>query len=487
MKNLVFDATILANAADKNAGRSGIYFTAYNIAKIFNANKKIKMFFYCEPGLRNRLRYAINNCLTEFRNVPILNISKHKTWFEKQTDYLFFVRDSFRASGFKVIGACFYGIALFSRILFFIPNQFVLSNKRSKLVDCVINLKIKSRESGHKMWAMIWHYVGVLLKIIMFVPYRIICFLGQKRMNNPDLYFSPCFKVPDVFSNNDKIKKYTLIHDVIPFLLPQYFEVAIKSSNGQYWLEQVIQYMKEHPKDKYFANSLCTKNDFLKLVPELRPYQIDVTLLACAETFHPCSRKETEQALKKYNLPTNKKYVFSLCSLEPRKNLIRVVRTFIEFIKKNKIDDMVFVLGGGHWDEFIGKIESEIHNLGKYKDKIIRAGYIDDEDLAPLYSGAEWFVYTSQYEGFGLPVLEALACGCPVITSNNSSLPEVVGNAAIKVDWDSDRQHISAYEKYYFDNTYRNRMISAGLKRAKQFSWKKTVDLMLTDMIKASK
>ena len=68
--------------------------------------------------------------------------------------------------------------------------------------------------------------------------------------------------------------------------------------------------------------------------------------------------------------------------------------------------------------------------------------YIDDEDLAPLYSGAEWFVFTSQYEGFGLPPLEAMACGCPVIASNNSSLPEVVGDAGIMIDWDSDEQHI---------------------------------------------
>ena len=66
---------------------------------------------------------------------------------------------------------------------------------------------------------------------------------------------------------------------------------------------------------------------------------------------------------------------------------------------------MVFVLGGGHWDDFIKKLAQEVNDLGTYKDKIIRAGYIDDEDLPILYSGAEWFVYTSMYEGFGLPPL----------------------------------------------------------------------------------
>jgi glycosyltransferase involved in cell wall biosynthesis len=207
--------------------------------------------------------------------------------------------------------------------------------------------------------------------------------------------------------------------------------------------------------------------------------------LAAGDNFyHEKDKNKIKQVCKKYNIPTDKKYVFSLCTLEPRKNLIRSVKTFIEFIKKNKINDMVFVLGGAHWDEFIGKLESEIKDLGKYKNKIIRAGYIDDEDLAALYSGAEFFVYTSQYEGFGLPPLEAMQCGTPVITSNNSSLPEVVGDAGIMIDWDSDEQHIAAYEKYYFDEKYREKMAKKGLTRSRQFSWKNTVDVMINQMKK---
>lgn len=216
----------------------------------------------------------------------------------------------------------------------------------------------------------------------------------------------------------------------------------------------------------------------------MNPDDISVIPLATSENFyHEKDVKKIEKIRKKYNIPTGKKYVFSLCTLEPRKNLIRAVKTFIEFIKKNKINDMVFVLGGAHWDEFIVKLESEIKDLGKYKDKIIRAGYIDDKDLAALYSGATFFVYTSQYEGFGLPPLEAMACATPVITSNNSSIPEVVGDAAIMIDFDSDEQHIAAYEKYYFDEKYRKSMINKGLKQYKKFSWKKTADV-ITNTIK---
>ncbi|MFQ6726808.1 MAG: glycosyltransferase, partial [Alphaproteobacteria bacterium] len=89
-----------------------------------------------------------------------------------------------------------------------------------------------------------------------------------------------------------------------------------------------------------------------------------------------------------------------------------------------------------------------------------------------------------QYEGFGMPPLEAMKCGCPVITSNNSSLPEVVGDAGIMIDWDSDEQHITAYEKYYFDKKYRDSMAKKGLERSKQFSWDKTVDIIINDINK---
>ena len=111
--------------------------------------------------------------------------------------------------------------------------------------------------------------------------------------------------------------------------------------SGNSWFLRLIEFMKSHPETGYFANSQQTKKDFLKFVPELKPEQITVTPLACSEAFHPSSKEETKQALKKYYLPTDKKYVFSLCSLEPRKNLIRAVKTFIQFIKKNHIDDMV--------------------------------------------------------------------------------------------------------------------------------------------------
>lgn len=84
-------------------------------------------------------------------------------------------------------------------------------------------------------------------------------------------------------------------------------------------------------------------------------------------------------------------------------------------------------------------------------------------------------MFTSQYEGFGLPPLEAMQCGCPVIASNNSSIPEVVGDAGLLIDWNSDEQHLAAFEKYYFDENLRDENRNKGLERAGMFSWEKTM------------
>ena len=192
--------------------------------------------------------------------------------------------------------------------------------------------------------------------------------------------------------------------------------------------------------------------------------------------------KKKELTKSKYGIPLEKRYVFSLCTLEPRKNLIRAVKSFIRFAEKNSVGDMIFALGGPAWKDFEKQLESDADISGLYSKYVVWIGYVDDDDLPVLYSNAEWFVYTSQYEGFGLPPLEAMQCGCPVITSNNSSLPEVVGDAGIMIDWDSDDQHIKAYEEYYFDERLRKDNIRKGLQRSKSFSWTKTIDEMLRRM-----
>ena len=416
--NILFDAYVLAEGDNTNASRSGIFFTAINILKEFSKNENINLSIYCS----NR---------------------KFSAKLEK-TLKKYFPENNFN-------------------------NLYLdLLNPIEKLHSALTcSYKEKKR---------------TLTKLGIFATSGIKKLLPKTNINyenltkDIDIYFSPVYKIPDEIKNIKSIKKYTLLHDVIPVLYPEYF-----CNDKNYWFYKFIKELSAD--DYYFTNSENTKKDFLKYCQQLNPDKITPTLLACSDNFKP-EKEKSKEVLKKYKLPTDKKYIFSLCTLEPRKNLIRAVKCFIEFVNKNDIRDMVYILGGGSWDGFIEKMEKEIPDFDKYKNLILRAGYIDDEDLAPLYSGAEWFVYTSEYEGFGLPPLEAMSCGCPVITSNNSSLPEVVGKAGIMIDFDSDEQHINAYETYYYNYNERKENTEKGLKRAKEFSWKKCADLMVAEMSK---
>ena len=298
-------------------------------------------------------------------------------------------------------------------------------------------------------------------------------FMNIYSLNNFDASFAPKLTVFDK-SNHLRIKnRYILLHDVIPLIYPEYFYLVSED-----WFEELLSTINE--KDYYFTNSEYTRKDFLKYVPRMNPDKMINTYVGCNVTYS-VKEGDLERIKCKYNIPKDKKYMFSLCSLEPRKNLIRTVQTFVQFIQKNNIQDMIFVMGGSNWKAFLDKLNSVIKNLKT--DKILQIGYVDDEDLPVLFSGAEWFTYTSQYEGFGSPVLEAMNCGCPVVTSNNSSLPEVIGDAGIQIDWDSDEQHIEAYEKYYFDENLRRENSKKGIERAKMFTWEKTVDKMLEFMM----
>lgn len=290
-----------------------------------------------------------------------------------------------------------------------------------------------------------------------------------------DAFFSPVYCTPGFLNKYPNISRYTILYDTIPLVFSEYY------ANNIGWFADLTNGINFD--EFYFSISKHTTRDFLKFHPNMDKNKVTEIPLATNFPYKPNKDKsKLDKARKKYNIPTDKKYLFSLCSLEPRKNLIRAVKCFIQFIDKNKIDDLVFVLGGGAWAGFIEKFEKEVPEYKKYADKIIRAGYVADEDLEILYSNAEWFVYTSQYEGFGMPPLEAMACGTPVITSNNSSLPEVVGDAAITIDYDSDEQHIAAYEAYYYNEKLRRKNVTAGLKRAKLFSWERCVDIIVNKM-----
>lgn len=298
------------------------------------------------------------------------------------------------------------------------------------------------------------------------------------NMADFDIFFSPVFKIPD------KIRKtgiccFTFIHDLIPILFPLLQKDAAEENSWYMQMMNALTY-----EDYIFTSSDCTKHDTLKTLKKLDSAKVTTALLAANNTFYQDMDEEKHRAIrKKYTIPLDKKYIFSLCTVEPRKNLIFTVKNFVEFIKKNQIEDLVFVLGGGAWEAFTEQLDAEIDNLALYKAKIIKIGHIDDCDLASLYSHALCSPYMSLYEGFALPPLEAMQCGCPVITSNTSSLPEIVGDAGIMLDPHDNEGMIKAYETIYYDEKYRTQLTEKSLEQAKRFSWEKTVDVIVQNFM----
>jgi len=221
--------------------------------------------------------------------------------------------------------------------------------------------------------------------------------------------------------------------------------------------------------NKIITISHNSKRDIIRLlcVPEDK---VVVIPLAAGESYKRVTEfKSIERFKDRYNLD---KYILYVGTLEPRKNIINLLKAYSRLIKKvPELNDHLVIVGKKGW-LYTGIFE-EVKNL-RIEDKVIFTGYVPNEDLVLFYNCADLFVYPSFYEGFGIPVLEAMSCGTPVITSNISSLPEVAGDAAILVDPKSVEEIANAMYKVLVDVNLREEMIEKGLKQAAQFSWKKT-------------
>ena len=429
MKKLkvLFDAEILISVWAGQSIGTGIYYTAYNIFQQLLLRNDIDVYIYSSKRNFGRLRYALENKFPELYQKQI------------KLDYI---------------------SELYARWQY---CWFSCEKKRKK----TIFIKMKQ---------------GIIRNLLQR-PIKTIasCFKTYRHIADSfDCYFSPLYKVPWYVEDNKNIKKFIILYDAIPLLFP---DISIISSSKSWYMNLIRQINKQN---YYFAISECAKADFIQNVPQIDKNKLSIIPLAANSNFYPDYNLQRNQSIrKKYCIPLNRRYFLSVCTIEPRKNLIFAISNYLNFIKKNNIIDLVLVLAGGHWKKLSPEVVAAINELG-FKDRIIQTGYVDERDLASLYSNAECFVYPSLYEGFGLPPLEAMQCGTPVITSNTSSLPEVVGDAAIMIDPHDNDALIKAYEKIYFDGGLRKELSQKGIKRAKIFSWQKCTDIIVNKMKEVS-
>lgn len=229
---------------------------------------------------------------------------------------------------------------------------------------------------------------------------------------------------------------------------------------------------------RVIAISQSTADDLTALL-DIPADKIDVTPLGYDTKIHfPRAKSELYDFSTLHDLP--ERFWLFVGTLEPRKNLVMLLNAYAKLPKTERLP---LILGGGKgWmvDEIFATIEQ--HGLG---GEVKHIGFIPTEDLPLWYNSAEAFLYPSVFEGFGLPVLEAMACGTPVLTSNVSSLPEVAGDTGMTLPPDDEGVWIDALRQVYQDSSWRETAREQGIQRAQQFTWERTAQLTIDSYHKA--
>jgi len=322
------------------------------------------------------------------------------------------------------------------------------------------NFQMRSVPLSDRILAILWHRLQLPLWV-------------ELAIGPVDIFHSPDFVLPPV----RRAKTLLTVHDLSFMRYPECTHANLRA-----YLNKVVP-RSVHRADLILADSQHTKNDLVELLG-VKPGKIEVVYPGVEERFRPIKdRAHLEQVRKRYNLPT--KFILGLGTLQPRKNFTTLIEAFAsvqagKFASRQvrKCASLHLVIAGGKgW--LYEDVFATVERLG-LGAQVVFPGFVADEDLPALYNLADLFVFPSLYEGFGLPPLEAMACGTPVITSNASSLPEVVGEAGLMVEATDVTALAEAMRRVLEDDELREKMIVRGLEQARKFTWEKAAARLLS-------
>lgn len=259
------------------------------------------------------------------------------------------------------------------------------------------------------------------------------------------------------------VKLITTIHDVSWKFYPQH----IKKSD-LFFLNILIP-TSLNKANKIITVSQTSKDDIVKIF-KISPDKIAMIYNGVDNIV---GHAMSDNVIKKYNLP--KKFIFYVGTLQPRKNIPALLETFNILNTKYQVLDTKLVIAGGKGHNYDQRIDTLVEKY-KLQDKVLFPGFVDEKDLPTMYKLANVFVFPSLYEGFGIPVIEAMAMGAPVIVSNKSCLPEVVGRAGLIIDPEDSIEFAKTIYDLISNEKLRNNLIEKGHKRAKEFSWNKMAE-----------
>ena len=293
---------------------------------------------------------------------------------------------------------------------------------------------------------------------------------GNKLKNNIDVihypYFEPFFLTLPLFK---KTKTVVTVHDLTPLVLTDDFPKGVKG-----FIKWQIQKFALKNADAIITDSQASKKDIIKIVGVL-PHKVSVVYLSAGEEFKIINNSELiiQNLRKKYNLP--KRFGLYVGDVTPNKNLPRIV-TAIQQVKIPLVMVGRAIVSDfdkkNPWNRDLAAISSKTENNPLF----IKTGFVSSSDLTSLYNLAEFLIMPSLYEGFGLPILEAMTCGCPVITTKKGSFTEVAGDAVFYVDAYSTESIAKGIEEVFTNKKLQDELSKKGIIQSKKFTLKKTVN-----------
>jgi len=312
------------------------------------------------------------------------------------------------------------------------------------------------------------HYEKAISFVKKYVPRPYYLTYGIKTTlfnlalakEKPDVFIQPNYIS---FNSLFSIPTITFIHDLShirykEFHPPErvkFFEKRLLKSIQQ---SRKIVVISNFTKKELIETGLC------------KPEKIEVIYNGVDSKFSPISKSSFYSTGEKFGIEY-KNYFLFVGTFEPRKNLETLLKAYLNYLSTTSKPTPLILVGGEGWQEhYFKNLLQKALSTGKVK----KLGYVNENDLVNLYGGAKAFIFPSFYEGFGLPPLEAMACGTPVIASNSSSIPEIVGDAGILISPKSEEELREALIRIDNNSFLREELSKKGLSRAKQFSWEKS-------------
>ncbi|OJV52890.1 MAG: glycosyltransferase [Bacteroidetes bacterium 43-16] len=312
---------------------------------------------------------------------------------------------------------------------------------------------VLSPQARHPVLFYIWFEWSITRAL---KKYKIDVFLS------PDNYASLSTKVPTCL----------VVHD----LAFEHYPKFVNKTHLMHYKRYVPRFVRKA--SRVVAVSEFTKQDIISRYG-VEPDKIDIVYNGAHELYQPLSY-EAKQAIKEQYTDGKQFFLFT-GSLHPRKNVINLLKAFVKFKRRQKSPMKLVIVGRMAW---LAKEIEEAKAKMPFKEEVIWLGYVDIEELAKITASAYAMVYPSLFEGFGIPILEALKSGVPAIASDTSSMPEVLGNAGILVNPKEVESIATAMEKMYKDEVLRSKFIQEAALQSQKFSWDRSAELLYDSIMK---